>query len=468
MRHAKIVCTIGPSSRNLAILEGMIEAGMDVARMNMAHGSVKDHESTVKLVREASARTGKDVAILMDLAGPKLRIGDFETGEVLLREESRFTITTRPIAGNEEAVSINYPDLPKDVQEGSIILINEGLIVLKVEEVSGEDVRCRVVSGGTLYSRRGVNLPDITLSISPITEKEKADVPFGIEHEVDWFGLSFVRRAFDVGELRRLISDHGGKQRIIAKIEKREAVDNVDEIIDKADGVMIARGDLGVELPTEDVPLVQKELIFKARVAARPVITATQMLESMIQNPRPTRAEVSDVANAILDGTDAVMLSGETAMGKYPVETVKIMSSVIGKSEQALKYGDRLPMGKVPTTSEAIGATATELAELLEAKAIVTSTESGATARQVSKHRPRAPIIAAAFDPVVLRQTRLSWGVIPVKVPHSVNVDDMFDIAARAATESRFVKKEELIVITAGVRVNVPGTTNLIKVQRIR
>ncbi len=467
MRHAKIVCTIGPASRNIQVLRAMISAGMDVARINMAHGSVDDHERSIELVREASKAEGKDVAILMDLAGPKLRIGDLAGGEVVLKAGDPFTVTTRQIVGDERIASINYPNLPKEVKPGDSILINEGLIILKVESVDREDVRCRVIAGGPLYSRRGVNLPGIPLSVSPITEKEKVDVPFGIERHVDWFGLSFVRRASDIEELKRIIRDAGGAQRIVAKIEKREAVENLDEIAAAADGLMVARGDLGVELPTEDVPLVQKRIILKARTAAKPVITATQMLESMVQNPRPTRAEVSDVANAILDGTDAVMLSGETAMGKYPVETIEVMSRIIARTEQELEYGDRLPMPKEPTTSEAIGAAATELAELLGAKAIVTSTESGATARQVSKHRPRAPIVAAASDPMVLRQTRLSWGVIPVKVGKSADVDEMFDIAARAAVESGIAQTGDRIVITAGIRVNVPGTTNLIKVERL-
>ena len=467
MRHAKIVCTIGPASRSLEVLRAMISAGMDIARINMAHGSPDDHERSIELVREASKVEGKDVTILVDLAGPKLRIGDFAGDRVVLKEGDSFTITTREIVGDDKIVSINYPNLPQEVSPGNSILINEGLIVLKVEEVDCEDVRCRVIAGGQLYSRRGVNLPGVPLSISPITEKEKVDVPFGVKRGVDWFGLSFVRRASDIDELRGIIRDLGGSQRIIAKIEKREAVENLEEIVATADGLMVARGDLGVELPTEDVPLVQKKIILKARTAAKPVITATQMLESMIQNPRPTRAEVSDVANAILDGTDAVMLSGETAIGKYPVETIKVMSRIIARAEEEIEYGDRLPMPEEPTTSEAIGAAATELAELLGAKAIVTSTESGATARQVSKHRPNAPIIAAASDPMVLRQTRLSWGVIPVKVRKSGDVDEMFDIAARAAVDSGIAGAGDRIVITAGVRVNVPGTTNLIKVERL-
>ncbi|MHB0976191.1 MAG: pyruvate kinase [Candidatus Aquicultorales bacterium] len=468
MRHAKIVCTIGPSSRDRDTLSALIEAGLDVVRLNMAHGTPDDHSETIRLVKEASLATGKDVAVLMDLAGPKLRIGDFTAGQVSLEEGSEFTVTTRSVVGDEHIVSINYPDLPGEVRPGSTILLNEGLIVLTVEEIDGEDVRCRVTAGGPLYSRRAVNLPDVSLSISPLTEKEKRDVPFGIDEQVDWFGLSFVRSASDVAELKELVERLGGRQRVVAKIEQREAVANIDEILKIADGVMIARGDLGVELPTEEVPLVQKAVIRKARIAARPVITATQMLESMIHNPRPTRAEVSDVANAILDGTDAVMLSGETAMGKYPVQTVKVMSKVIVKAESALEYAGRLPMGDEPTTSEAIGAAATELAELLQAKAIVTSTESGATSRQVAKHRPEAPIIAAASDPVVLRQTRLSWGVVPVHVPQSLNADNMFELAAEAAVKSGLVQKGQRIIITAGVRVNVPGTTNLIKVQRIR
>ncbi|MBE0446849.1 MAG: pyruvate kinase [Actinobacteria bacterium] len=469
MRHAKIVCTIGPASREVAMVRKLLNAGMDVVRINMAHGSHDDHRLTIANIRQLREETGQPIAILMDLAGPKLRTGDVEGGEVILNEGDEFTITTRQIMGTKDIASINHPGLPQDVKLGDTILIDEGLIILEVINIKGEDVRAKVIEGGPLNSRRGVHLPSVTVSLSPLSDKDRRDLDFGLEQGVDWVGLSFVRNADDVKLLKGLISEATSKAKVIAKIEKTEAVKDIDAIIESADGIMIARGDLGIEMPTEKVPLVQKTIINKCLIAGKPVITATQMLDSMIRNPHPTRAEVSDVANAVLDGTDALMLSGETAMGKFPVESVEMMERSIIAAETVLSYcidrGDRRK--QIKGTTEAISGATCEIATSLQAKAIITSTQSGQTARQVAKHRPAQPIIAISPSEEVVRQLRLSWGVIPLKGGPSVNLDNMFDIAVDIPLKAGLIAKGDRVVITAGVLVNVPGTTNLIKVHRV-
>lgn len=469
MRHAKIVCTVGPATRDISMMKELLNAGMDVVRINMAHGSHDDHALTISNTRQLEKDSGHSLTILMDLAGPKLRIGDVEDKEVVLDEGDDFTVTTEPVVGTKEAVSINYPDLPRDVRTGDTILIDEGLIILQVVGIKGNDVRTKIIEGGPLHSRRGVHLPGVKISLSPLSEKDKLDLSFGLKHGVDWVGLSFVRNADDIKMLKALITEAGSKSKVIAKIEKQEAVKDIDNIIDAADGIMIARGDLGIEMPTEKVPIVQKMIINKCIIAGKPVITATQMLDSMIRNPRPTRAEVSDVANAILDGTDAVMLSGETAMGRFPVESVKVMARTILAAEIALSYCvDREDMKKrLITTTEAISNATCEIATSLNAKAIITSTQSGMTARQVAKHRPAQPIIAVSPSEEIVRQLNLTWGVIPLIVKPSVNLDNMFDIAVEAPLSKGLIEKGDRVVITAGVLVNVPGTTNLIKVHRV-
>lgn len=469
MRHAKIVCTIGPASWNIETIRELFDAGMDVARINMAHGSYDDHKLTISNIRQLERETGYPVAILMDLAGPKLRIGIVEDGSVVLNEGDEFTVTTETINGTKEAVSINYPDLPRDVKRGDTILIDEGLIILEVIGVKGKEVRTKVIEGGPLNSRRGVHLPGVRVSISPLSDKDRLDLAFGLEQGVDWIGLSFVRNADDVRLLKGIIMEGAGKAKAIAKIEKQEAVKDIDRIIEVADGIMIARGDLGIEMPTEEVPLVQKMIINKCMMVGKPVITATQMLDSMIRNPRPTRAEVSDVANAVLDGTDALMLSGETAMGRFPIESVEMMDRTILSAESALSYcierGDKKRQRK--TATEAISGATCEIATALNASAIITSTQSGETARQVAKHRPAQPIIAVSPSGEVVRQLKLTWGVIPLQAGPSINIDNMFDIAVDAPLKAGLIEKGDLAVITAGVLVNVPGTTNLIKVHRV-
>lgn len=472
MKHAKIVCTIGPVSRDIEVMRKLCAAGMDVVRVNMAHGSHDDHRQTIANVRALEKEVGRPLAILMDLAGPKLRIGDIEGGVVELSEGDDFTVTTRPITGNEGIVSINYPDLPRDVKVGDTILIDEGLIILNVVEVQGEDVKTKVIEGGPLNQRRGVHLPGVMVSLSPLSEKDRSDLAFGLEAGVDWVGLSFVRNADDVMILKTLIAKAKSRAKVIAKIEKQEAVDDIHAIVEAADGIMIARGDLGIEMPTEKVPFTQKRIINKCMVVGKPVITATQMLDSMIRNPRPTRAEVSDVANAVLDGTDAVMLSGETAMGRFPVESVKMMAKTILEAETVLGYCvDRGGLGGSPrahmSTTQAISGATCEIAYATQASAIITSTQSGETARQVAKHRPRQPIIAISPSEEVVRQLALSWGVIPLKAGPSLNLDNMFDIAVDEPLKAGLINKGERVVITAGVLVNLPGTTNLIKVHKV-
>lgn len=471
MRHAKIVCTIGPASRDIGVMRKLLDSGMDVARINMAHGSYEDHATTIATIRQLEREAGKPIAVLMDLAGPKLRIGDVENGEVILNESDDFTVTTRPVMGTGSIVSINYPDLPKDVKPGDTILIDEGLIILEVMSVEGEDVRTRIIEGGPLNSKRGVHLPGVMISLSPLSEKDRRDLDFGLEQGVDWIGMSFVRNADDVKLLKGLVVEARKSAKVIAKIEKQEAVKDIDSILEAADGIMVARGDLGIEMPTELVPLAQKLIIGKCMIVGKPVITATQMLDSMIRNPRPTRAEVSDVANAVLDGTDALMLSGETAMGRFPVESVAMMARSILAAERNLTYCiDRGPEPQGlerSSTTRAISKATCEIASALHATAIITSTQSGETARQVAKHRPASPIIAISPSEEVVRQLNLTWGVIPLRVSPSVNLDNMFDIAVDAPLKAGLIEKGDRVVITAGVFVNVPGTTNLIKVHRI-
>jgi len=471
VRHAKIVCTIGPASRDIEVMRKLLDGGMDVARINMAHGSHEDHAATIANIRQLESESGKPIAVLMDLAGPKLRIGDVENGEVIINEGDDFTVTTRPVMGTNEIVSINYPDLPRDVKAGDTILIDEGLIILEVLGVGEEDVRTRVIEGGPLNSKRGVHLPGVMVSLSPLSEKDRLDLAFGLEQGVDWIGLSFVRNSDDVKLLKSLVAEAIKHAKVIAKIEKQEAVKDIDNILEVADGVMVARGDLGIEMPTEMVPLVQKMIINKCMIVGKPVITATQMLDSMIRNPRPTRAEVSDVANAVLDGTDALMLSGETAMGRFPVESVSMMARTIIAAERDLSFC--IDRGAGPrererlSTTQAISKATCEIASALRATAIITSTQSGETARQVAKHHPAQPIIAISPSDEVVRQLNLTWGVIPLKVGPSINLDNMFDIAVDAPLKADLIEKGDRVVITAGVFVNVPGTTNLIKVHRV-
>lgn len=444
---------------------------MDVARLNFSHGSYEEHSLTVKYIHQASLKLGKPVAILQDLGGPKIRTGLIQKEPVILKEGAIFTLTTRNIPGNEKEVSITYPLLPQKVKKGQTILLADGSLELKVEKVTPTDIKCRVTTGGELTSHKGVNLPEGSFDISPLTEKDQKDLLFGIKHKFDFIGISFVREAEDILRVRKILKEKSGEGiSLIAKIEKREALDNIDEIIDVADGVMIARGDLGVEIPLEQVPLVQKAIIKKCNLMGKPVITATQMLESMIENPRPTRAEVTDIANAIFDGTDAIMLSEETAIGKYPLEAVAMMDKIAIETEKALDYEKTLKeraLSVKPTIPDAISHATCQVAQDLKVAAIVTFTFSGSTARMVARYRPRVPIIARSPKKSTVRKLTLSWGVYPLQSPEIKDTDDMIRKAKRTALKTGLVQRGDKIVITAGIPFGIAGTTNLIKVETV-
>ncbi|WP_026671599.1 pyruvate kinase [Alkalihalobacterium bogoriense] len=471
MRKTKIVCTIGPASEKLETLVQLIEAGMNVARLNFSHGDFEEHGARIKNIREASKRTGKTVAILLDTKGPEIRTQTLEGGVAELVQGQELVVSMTEVVGNKDKISITYPGLVQDVKPGSKILLDDGLIGLEVTEVGQTEIKTKVLNSGTLKNKKGVNVPNVSVNLPGITEKDAADIRFGIEQGVDFIAASFVRRATDVLEIRELLERHNATNiDIIPKIENQEGVDNIDEILEVSDGLMVARGDLGVEIPAEEVPLVQKDLIKKCNAAAKPVITATQMLDSMQRNPRPTRAEASDVANAIFDGTDAIMLSGETAAGDYPVESVQTMHNIASRTEEALNYQELLSkqvkMSK-PTITSAISQSVAHTAFNLEASAILTATESGFTARATAKYRPKAPIIAVTSNEDVMRRLSLVWGVYPQLGHEAETTDEMLDIAVRASLASGKVNHGDLVVITAGVPVGESGTTNLLKVHVI-
>lgn len=470
MRRTKIVCTIGPASENPEAVAALIEAGMDVARLNFSHGKSEEHWHRLRTVREASRKLGKIVAILVDTRGPEVRTGFLENGEFFLEEGTVFTLTTAPGFGNREKVSVSYPGLAEEVKPGQIILVDDGLISLRVEKVCGEEIRCRVLHGGILRSNRGLNLPGAELKLPALSEADRADLKKALEMGVHFVAASFSRRRDDILEVRRFLESEHSEAKVIAKIENSSGLDNFEQILEAADGVMIARGDLGVEIPAEEVPLIQKKIIRLCNRAGKPVITATQMLDSMIRHPRPTRAEASDVANAIFDGTDAVMLSGETAIGRYPVESVKTMARISRRAEEALDFRRILAEGRSAVkknVTDAISFSTCEVAEELEAAAIITSTESGHTARMVSKYKPRAPIIAVTPRERVAAQLQLTWGVTPVLCPPAETTDEMFHTAIRVSKEAGLIKDGDLVVITAGVPVGVSGTTNLLRVENV-
>lgn len=470
MRKTKIVCTIGPASEDPEILKRLILAGMNVARLNFSHGSHEEHGRRIDAVRQVAAELGRTVAILLDTKGPEIRTGELQGGEAELKAGDRLTLTTESIVGNAQRVSVSYERLPADVQPGSTILIDDGLIRLDVEAVEGTEIHCRVVNGGLLKNRKGVNLPGLKVNLPGITSKDADDIVFGIQKGVDFIAASFVRKPEDILEIRKILEEHDADIQVIAKIENREGLDHLDAILEVADGLMVARGDLGVEIPTEEVPLVQKEMIRKCNNLGKPVITATQMLDSMQRNPRPTRAEASDVANAILDGTDAVMLSGETAAGKYPVEAVETMDRIAQRTERALRYRDLFRQRRREqevSITDSISQAVVHTAENLQSSAIITSTESGFTARMVSKYRPRNPIIAVTPNDRVMAKLSLVWGVYPVKGTKVTNTDEMLQVAIQSALASKYVRHGDLVVITAGVPSGQSGSTNLMKVHVI-
>ncbi|TCW40858.1 pyruvate kinase [Laceyella sacchari] len=470
LRKTKIVCTIGPASEDVATLKNLIANGMNVARLNFSHGSYEEHGKRIENIRQAAAELGQTVAILLDTKGPEIRTGELKDPSVELIAGEQIILTTEQIEGDAKRISISYAGLAADVHPGSIILIDDGLIGLRVESVEGTEITCTILNGGTLKSRKGVNVPGVKINLPGITEKDAADIRFGIEQKVDFIAASFVRKPQDVLEIREILEEHGADIQIISKIENQEGIDNLDGILEVSDGLMVARGDLGVEIPVEEVPVVQKEAIRKCNQLGKPVITATQMLDSMQRNPRPTRAEASDVANAILDGTDAIMLSGETAAGKYPVEAVSTMARIAVRTEATLRYEENFKqkMREIDyTITESLSQAVVHTAQMLNCAAVLTPTESGFTARMVSKYRPQAPIVAITRNPDVARKLALVWGVYPLLGTRANTTDEMFHSTIATALEHGFVNQGDLVVITAGVPVGKSGTTNLMKVHVI-
>jgi len=470
LKRTKIVATLGPASRSPEIIRAMIEAGVDVFRLNFSHGLPEDHRQSVHLIREAASALHRTVAILQDLQGPKIRCGRFREGAVELRAGQKFTITAEAVEGDETRVSTTYRGLPNDVAPGQILLLDDGNIRLRVDEIRANDIHTTVLVGGRLSNNKGINIPGADLSIPALTDKDIDDIALGAELEVDWVAVSFVRSRDDLLLARHYLTRHNSRARLIAKIEKPSAVARFDEILEEADGVMVARGDLGVEMPLEEVPAVQKRIILKSVQAGKAVITATQMLESMIKNPSPTRAEASDVANAIFDGTDAVMLSAETAAGQYPVEAVSFMSRVARTIEATQEYKDRLNALRPPATrtvQDAIARAVDDVVESTGAKVVVVFTSTGGAARRVARTRPPVPILALTPNPHVRNQLALVSDVLPLLAPDPKDTDDMVEIAVAKAKETGLAEVGEYVVIAAGVPFGVRGTTNMIRVERV-
>jgi len=469
MRKTKIVCTIGPASRSYKMIEKLIKKGMNVARLNFSHGTHEEHRQVMENIHQASLKTGRVVAILQDLGGPKIRIGKIKEESIFLKEGSLFKLTNRKVEGNEQEVFVRFPSLPEKMKKGDSIFLSDGALELKVKETNATDIICRVMRGGKLSSHKGINIPNLSLGISSLTDKDYKDILFGIKNKVDFIGLSFVRSAKDIMKVREILRKNKAEEiSLIAKIEKKEAVHNLKEIVECSDGIMIARGDLGVEIPLEDVPLVQKNIIKKCNFEGKPVITATQMLMSMMNNPRPSRAEVTDVANAILDGTDAIMLSEETAVGKYPLEAVGIMNKIAQSAEKGIDHEKVLKERSLsvrPNSADVISHATCQVATNIKAKAIVTFTFSGSTARMVSRYRPPVPIIAASTKESTVKKLTLNWGVFSFKIEELSATDDMITRSRKLALETGLVKKGSKIVVTAGIPFRIPGTTNLLKVE---
>lgn len=468
MRRTKIVCTIGPASDPPDILKAIISHGMNVARLNFSHGTHEDHAKRVESVRRAAGELGAVVGLMLDTKGPEIRTGLVEGEKINLVTGGTIVLTTDEIMGTAERLSITYQGLPADARPGKKILLADGLIELQVVSVEQTEIVCKIVNGGEIGSQKNVNLPGITVNLPAVTEKDVADIRFAVENGFDFIAASFVRKGADVLAIRRVLEECGSDIQVIAKIESHQGVQNIDEILKVADGIMVARGDMGVEIPTEEVPLIQKMIIQKCNRVGKPVITATQMLESMMNNPRPTRAEATDVANAIFDGTDAIMLSGETAAGKYPVEAVVMMDRIAVRTERALGFEEllgRKEISPLRTVTDAISHATCSTAMDLGATAIITSTKSGHTARMVSKYRPKARIIAVTPKMDVVRKLSLVWGVIPLLVSETRGTDEMVASAIKAALSANLIKCGELVVITAGIPVGVPGTTNMLKVH---
>ncbi|MDF2612313.1 MAG: pyruvate kinase [Clostridia bacterium] len=469
MRKTKIICTLGPSTDDEQVLRELMLSGMDVARFNFSHGDHASHKETFEKVIKLRQELNKPIATLLDTKGPEIRIQKFENGRVTLNKEDQFILTTREVQGNEKIVGVNYKDLPKDVSEGSVILLDDGLIELSVLKVDGTDIICKVMNSGSISNNKGVNLPGTRLSMPYLSPKDREDIIFGIKMGFNFIAASFARSAEDILAIRKILDEHDCHTiNVIAKIENREGVDNIDEIIRVTDGIMVARGDMGVEIPAEEVPALQKMIIKKVYNSGKQVITATQMLDSMMKNPRPTRAETNDVANAIYDGTSAIMLSGETAAGLYPVEAVKTMVRIAIRTENDIDYIKRFQNDashKSPNVTSAISHATCTTAHDLGAAAIITVTKSGRTARMISKYRPVPPILGCTSSPHVYHQLNLSWGVTPLLITEEENADSLFEQAIEAAEKTGIVENGELVVITSGIPLGISGTTNMIKVD---
>lgn len=469
MRRTKIVCTLGPATNEKETMKKLIQNGLDAARINFSHGTYESHADTIAKLKEARAELNAPIPLILDTKGPEIRIKTFRDGKIRLEEDAEFTLTTREVEGDETIVSVTYADMPKDLQRGSRVLIDDGLIELQVESITETDVHCKVINGGTVSSRKGVNLPGVKVNLPSLMEKDIADLKFGVENGFDMVAASFIRSAADVVNIRRVLEENGGGHiHIISKIENREGVENIDSILEVSDGIMVARGDLGVEIPPEEVPLVQKMLIAKANMRGKPVITATQMLESMVHSPRPTRAEANDVANAIFDGSDAIMLSGETAAGAYPLEAVETMARIAKKTESSIDYGSKM-LGTTETVrvniTNAISRAACTAAAELHTAAISTITRSGFTARMISKHRPVCPILAGTADECVWRQMNLIWGCKPLLYHGELPKGGVFDTALKIAVSSGMLKNGDTVVSALGMPLGFSGATNTLRVD---
>ncbi|MBQ6775261.1 MAG: pyruvate kinase [Synergistaceae bacterium] len=469
----KIVCTIGPASDNFETLKAMAEAGMNVARLNFSHGDYDGHEKKLKLIRRVERSTKKPIAALLDTKGPEIRTGHVKDGEVALAQGAKIILSSceEAFEGTSEKVWVNYRLLAKEVQPGQNIYIDDGTLNLEVEKIDGDDVHCKVIVGGALRNTKGINLPGSDITMPALSDKDKSDIMWGLQHGMEYLAVSFVKTAQDITEVRKLIQSCGGNMKVLAKIETRQAVQNIEQIVDVVDGVMVARGDLGVEVATEDVPLVQKKIIEMCRVRGKVVIVATQMLDSMIRNPRPTRAEASDVANAVLDGTDAVMLSGETASGSYPVQAVSTMRRIVDRAEKELGlWGNHKNNEQNPVELEgipvpdAVSGAAVLIAKQIKAPAIISLTRSGLTAKMISKHRPECPILGVTPSQQTWRELALWWGVQPVRLSEMSDINVAAREAVTTCVNMKLLPEGELVVITAGVPVGRPGSTNVVEV----
>lgn len=470
MRKTKIICTIGPASESEEKLRELMIAGMNVARFNFSHGSHEEHKKKFDRVIKISNELGIPVATLLDTKGPEIRLKDIEGGKTELVSGQRFILTTEDILGNSEKVSITYKNLKNDISVGTTILIDDGLIEMVVDSIEETDIICTVVNGGPISNHKGVNVPGAVLSMPYISEVDRSDIMFGCDMGFDFIAASFVRCKEDILEVRKILDEHNSHMKIIAKIENMQGIENLEDILTVSDGIMVARGDMGVEIPMEEVPVVQKKMIKMAEAQGKHVVTATQMLDSMIKNPRPTRAEVADVANAIYDGTTAIMLSGESAAGLYPVEAVRTMSQIAERAEQDIDYNSRMKrrehIDSFDVTTAISHATCTTAMDL-KAAAIITVTISGFTAGMISRYKPSCPIIACSVSPRICRQLSLSWGVTPIWIARESTAEDLFDEAVRAAEEAGYIKKGDKVVLTAGVPLGVSGRTNMLRVVEV-